>query len=119
MKDCSALFRGGFRTSSRSARLSDMRRILLIALVLAVSASAADARRRHHHRWHRAPVMMIGPNMDMPRETRGRGRPRESGCDSYILADWNVPRGMQNFSARRYMAPDGSAWLALYSAPAD
>jgi hypothetical protein len=97
-----------------------MRRILLIALMLAVSASAADARRRHHHRWHRAPVMMIGPNMDMPRETRGLDMPRESRRDSgFIPADWKLQPADPNFSGRRYMAPDGSAWLALYSAPAD
>ena len=92
-----------------------MRRLVLIALILALSATAADARRRHHHyRWHGAPVMMLNPDVpaaDMPREPR-----RNS---SFIPADWKLQPEDPNFSGRRYMAPDGSAWLALYSAPAD
>jgi len=64
--------------------------------------------------------MMIGPNMDMPPETRGLDMPRESRRDSgFIPADWKLQPADPNFSGRRYMAPDGSAWLALYSAPAD
>lgn len=100
-----------------------MRRLALIALILAVSATAADARRRHHYGWHRAPVMMIGPGvpgMEMPRETRSLDVPRESRRDSgFIPADWKLQPEDPNFAGRRYMAPDGSAWLALYSAPAD
>jgi hypothetical protein len=102
-----------------------MRRIVLIALILAISATAADARHRHY-RWHRAPVMMIGPGipaMEMPRDGRekrgldmSRGERRDSG---FIPADWKLQPEDPNFSGRRYMAPDGSAWLALYSAPAD
>jgi hypothetical protein len=99
-------------------RLSDMGRLLLIALLLAVSVSDADARRRHRH-WHRAPVMMIAPGIDMPREMHGLD-PREMRRDSsFIPADWKLQPEDPNFSGRRYMAPDGSAWLALYSAPAD
>jgi hypothetical protein len=97
-----------------------MQRILLIALVLALSATAADARRRHHgHRWHRAPVMMIGPGVEMPRALRFLDMPRGERRDSFIPADWKLQPEDPNFSGRRYMAPDGSAWLALYSAPAD
>ena len=111
-----------------------MARFLLIALLLVLTVSDADARRRHHRHWHRAPVVMIGPGMDMPREMRGREmrgfyRPREMrGLDmpremrrssSFIPADWKLQPDDPNFSGRRYMAPDGSAWLALYSAPAD
>jgi hypothetical protein len=97
-----------------------MRRIVLIALILAVSATAADARRRHHHRWYGAPVMMLGPNMDAPREMRGLDVPREERRDSgFIPADWKLQPEDPNFSGRRYLAPDGSAWLALYSAPVD
>jgi len=94
---------------------------------IAVSATAADARRRHHYRWHGAPVMMFNPDMpgmDRPRETprdmRGLDMPRgPSRNSSFIPADWKLQAEDPNFSGRRYMAPDGSAWLALYSAPAD
>jgi hypothetical protein len=98
-----------------------MGRFILIALVLALTATGADARRRHHRHWHGAPVMMIAPDMgvDMPGEMRGdmpRG-PRREG--SFIPADWKLQPQDPNFSGRRYLAPDGSAWLALYSAPVD
>jgi hypothetical protein len=117
--------RRGSGSSRRFARLSDMRCVLLITLILAVATTAADARRRHHHRWHRAPVMMMIepgiPRLEIPREMRdGRdmrgGDGRESG---FIPADWKLQPEDPNFSGRRYIAPDGSAWLALYSAPAE
>jgi hypothetical protein len=93
-----------------------MGRILLIALLLVLTVSDADARRRHHRYWHGAPVMMMpGPPVEMPREMRrGMGR-----GDPFIPAGWTLQPEDPNFSGRRYMAPDGSAWLALYSAPAD
>jgi hypothetical protein len=113
-----------------------MGRILLIALLLALTVSDADARRRHHRHWRGAPVMMMAPGMpvEMPRDLRGRdpgdmrgrdardmrggdaGEPRRSS--SFIPADWKLQPEDPNFSGRRYLAPDGSAWLALYSAPA-
>jgi hypothetical protein len=104
-----------------------MGRILLIAFLLMLTISDAEARRRHHHRWHHAPVMMFGPGipgMDMPREMRSRDMPREMRRemrrgDSFIPAGWTLQPEDPKFSGRRYMAPDGSAWLALYSAPAE
>jgi serine/threonine-protein kinase len=109
----------GSGSTWRFRRLSDMGRILLIALLLAVTVSDADARRRHHRHWRGAPVMMISPDMNMPREMRGYDAPREArGSSSFIPADWKLQPEDPNFSGRRYMASDGSAWLALYSAPA-
>jgi hypothetical protein len=102
-----------------------MGRILLIALLLVLTVSDADARRRHHRHWHRAPVMMMpAMPMEMPREMRGLDGPRDlrrnmGRGDSFIPAGWTLQPEDPNFSGRRYMAPDGSAWLALYSAPAD
>src|ERR1041384_6545906 len=100
-----------FRTVWRFVRLSDMRRILLVALIFILSATAADARRRHHYRWHRAPVMMIGPgvpNMETPREMRGRDMPREMRSldmprgerrdSGFIPADWKLQDADPNFS---------------------
>lgn len=94
-----------------------MRRIVTISLAavlgaatLALSASSADARRRHH-RMHRAPVMMVIPPMEAVRGAHARD-------SSFIPADWKLQPADPNFTGRRYMAPDGSAWLALYSAEA-
>jgi len=67
--------------------------------------------------------MMIGPgvpDMDMPRDSMGGAdMPRGARRDSFIPADWKLQPEDPNFAGRRYLAPDGSAWLALYSAPAD
>jgi serine/threonine-protein kinase len=96
-----------------------MRRILSIGLVvvlsvatLVLSVASADARRRHkYYRMHRAPVMMVIPPMEAVRGARGRD-------SSFIPADWKLQPADPNFNGRRYIAPDGSAWLALYSAEA-
>ena len=110
-----------------------MGRILLIALLLALTVSDADARRRHRH-WRGAPVMMLAPGMEVPPGIRGmpppemRGMPDDSrdrreqprrGDSGFIPAGWTLQPEDSKFSGRRYMAPDGSAWLALYSAPVD
>jgi hypothetical protein len=110
-----------------------MGRILLIALLLVLTAADADAWRRHHRHWDRAPVMMMpGLPMDMPRdmsrremrqhmrEMRGLDMQRDMRrSDTFIPAGWTLQPEDPNFSGRRYLAPDGSAWLALYSAPAE
>jgi hypothetical protein len=122
----------GSGSTRRFVRLSDMGRILLIALLLVLTVSDADARRRHRH-WQHAPVMMIPPGMpmEMPRDMSRRemrrhmreverDMPREMRRgDTLIPAGWTLQAEDPNFSGRRYMATDGSAWLALYSAPAD
>lgn len=87
----------------------------LSAAIVVLTATSADARRRHkykHYRMHGAPVMMVLP----PEAVRGV---RARGDSNFIPADWRLQPADPNFSGRRYMAPDGSAWLALYSAPAD
>ena len=105
-----------------------MGRILLIALLLVLTVSDADARRRHHRHWQHAPVMMMpGIPMEMPRDMSRRDMRRHMRemqrdmrrGDAFIPAGWTLQPEDPNFSGRRYMAPDGSAWLALYSAPAE
>ena len=92
-----------------------MRRLILMALVLAFSATAADARRRHHHyyRMHRAPVMLVAPPAEAGRSARA------PGDSNFIPAGWQLQPADPKFNGRRYVAPDGSAWLALYSVQAD
>ena len=105
-----------------------MGRILLIALLLVLTVSDADARRRHHRHWQHAPVMMMpGIPMEMPRDMSRRDMRRHMRemqrdvrrGDAFIPAGWTLQPEDPSFSGRRYMAPDGSAWLALYSAPAE
>lgn len=95
----------------------DMRRIVLIALILAVTATTADARRRHHRYYIRqAPVMMVMPDAA---EVATRGmRGRIDSPAQLVPRDWQLQPPDPNWQGRRYVAPDGSAWLALYSANA-
>ena len=89
---------------------------MLIALILAVTATTADARRRHHrYDLRHAPVMMVMPDAaDMARGMRGR---IESPAQ-FVPREWQLQPPDPNWQGRRYVAPDGSAWLALYSANA-
>jgi len=90
-----------------------MRRAVLIALILALTATAADARRRHHrvHFYLRhAPVMMVPPAEEFAREPRGRIEAAQ-----LVPRDWQLQPPDPNWQGRRYVAPDGNAWLALYS----
>src|SRR5215211_444529 len=77
-----------------------MRKLLLIALLLAVTATAADARRRGH-----GYLRMAGPGPS-------------PGLQTLIPPDWQ-PSQEQNWQGRRYVSPTGDAWLAVYASPAD
>ena len=93
-----------------------MQRAVLIALILVLTASSADARRRHHrvHFYMRhAPVMMVSPAAaaaEFAREPRGRIE-----ASQIVPRDWQLQPPDPNWQGRRYVAPDGDAWLALYS----
>ena len=88
---------------------------MLIALILAVTATTADARRRHHRYYIRhAPVMMVMPDAEMARGMRGRSEQPAQ----FVPRDWQLQPPDPNWQGRRYLAPDGSAWLALYSSNA-
>lgn len=76
-----------------------MRKLLLIALLLAITATAADARRRGHG------YLRMG----------GSAPPIEA----LIPPDWRLAPQEQNWQGRRFLSPEGDAWLALYSSPAD
>jgi serine/threonine-protein kinase len=88
---------------------------MLIALILAVTATSADARRRRHPSYYirHAPVMMVMPDAEMARGMRGR-----ADTAQFVPRDWQLQPPDPNWQGRRYVAPDGSAWLALYSANA-
>jgi hypothetical protein len=95
-----------------------MRRILLTALIVAVTASAADARHRHRHRFYmrEAPVMMLMPGA--PEAVERGARSRMESPAQLVPRDWQLQAPDANWKGRRYIAPDGNAWLALYATPA-
>lgn|GEM_PF-684086 len=92
-----------------------MRRIMLTALIVAVTAGAADARHRHRHRFYmrEAPVMMLIPGA--PEASERGARSRTESAAQIVPRDWQLQAPDANWKGRRYIAPDGSAWLALYS----
>ena len=90
-----------------------MRKLVLAALILAVTASAADARRRHYRYYipRHAPVMMMAPDFAEPRSSRGRiEHPAQ-----LIPRDWQLQPADERWKGRRYIAPDGNAWVAFYA----
>jgi serine/threonine-protein kinase len=92
-----------------------MRSAVLIVLILALTATSADARRRHHrgHYLRYAPVMMVPAPEDIAREPRGRAE-----ASQFVPRDWQLQPADPNWQGRRYVAPEGNAWVALYSANA-
>lgn len=58
-------------------------------------------------------MMVVPPPMESVRGARARDD------TNFIPAGWALQPADPKFSGRRYMAPDGSAWLALYSVQAD
>ena len=91
-----------------------MRKLVLAALILAITATAADARRRHHRHYYyqQAPVMLMAPGAA---EAMRPGRGRIDSPAQLVPRDWQLMPPDPNWQGRRYMAPDGNAWLALYA----
>ena len=95
-----------------------MRKLVLAMLILGVlglTATDADARRRHYRYYIRhAPVMLVTPDAaEAMRGARGRGTQA-----SMIPRDWQLQPPDPNWNGRRYVAPDGAAWIALYASNA-
>src|ERR1044072_6143045 len=92
-----------------------MRKLVLAALIVAVTATAADARRRHHGHsyYNHAPVMlMMAPGAA---EAMRSGRGRIDSPAQLVPRDWQLMPPDPNRQGRRHMAPDGNAWLAFYA----
>ena len=92
-----------------------MRKLVLAALILAVTASTADARRRHHHRfmiYREAPVMLMAPGTLEGVRSRGG---RVDSAARLIPRDWHLMPPDPKWQGRRYMSPEGNAWLAFYA----
>lgn len=119
-----------------------MRKVLLVTcvLVLVAAASAAEARhgRRHWHGYYFAAVPYSygagRPEYNLQRRRFGReavpyaygfGRPEDirSGRESVSPADivppdWQLQPPDPNWTGKRFLSPDSSSWLAVYTSPA-
>jgi serine/threonine-protein kinase len=91
--------------------------LILVALAITITATDADARRRHHRGHHGlrgAPVMLaIPPDANAFRDGRERGAREDSG--RLVPSSWLLQPASPTWKGRRYLSPDGNAWLALYS----
>jgi hypothetical protein len=92
--------------------------LLVLALALAVVSTDAEARRRHHrhHGLRSAPVMMVPPDAYGVRPERDRGTRQDGG--RMVPADWVLQPASPSWQGRRYLSPEGNAWLAFYSTTA-
>ena len=98
-----------------------MRKVLLVACVFMLVASAAEARHRHRH-WHgyfyfrTAPYAhgLVTPQTQLQR--RSFARERANPADM-VPPNWQLQAADPNWNGKRFVSPDGSAWLAVYGFP--
>jgi hypothetical protein len=92
-----------------------MRKTILIALILALTATSADARRRRHHykKYERITVEMIAPH------TLARSEAASRAAGGLAPPGWQLQPPDPQWNGKRFVSPTGDAWLALYPAPAN
>ena len=92
-----------------------MRKLILATLILAVTATAADARRRHHRHHYLQARAGDADDAGCRRGVRAGERGRIDSPAQFVPRDWQLMPPDPNWQGRRYMAPDGDAWLAFYA----
>jgi hypothetical protein len=88
---------------------------LALILVLLVLTTSADARRRHHHHgryFHYRQVLLPAPEAVRPDAPRQRD---SSNMTELVPRDWQLQPASPAWQGRRYVSPDGSAWIAFYA----
>lgn len=94
-----------------------MRKLPLVLILLALTASAADARHRHRHygrHFDSRAVLLPGSEM-----MRAEGvRPRDASMTDLVPRGWQLQPASPAWQGRRYVSPDGNAWIAFYAAGA-
>ena len=94
-----------------------MRKSLLIVCVLAATVSSSEAR---HWRWY---GHVPPQSLETYGFATGDDRPRRDRLRSNITPADMIPPGWQlqapdpNWKGKRFVSPDGSSWLAVYSFP--
>jgi hypothetical protein len=107
-----------------------MRTLLTVLLILVFGIPEADARRRHRHRHYaieRYAPPVIRDEEHRRQEPTGRtalqrlgpGMRTPQGPVALIPAGWQLQPADPNWKGKRYMSPDGTASVALYSALTD
>jgi hypothetical protein len=126
-----------------------MRKLLLVVLLLVFGVTEADARRRgHRHRHHgmRHFHYVMPPDANVTAQPRGGYRQRAPApsvdappVSPFAAAppsespaadprperaevappDWQLQAPDPRWNGRRFVSPDGKAWLAFYAGPGD
>jgi serine/threonine-protein kinase len=118
-----------------------MPRLLLALLMLIIVADSADARRRHHryqyyYAYPQDVIPQDGRTAAPDREDRWRARDteddfrdgrdnRRSRRDSrdsragFVPPTWQLQAPDPNWHGKRFVSPDGTAWLATYASAAE
>ena len=94
-----------------------MRKLPLILVLLALTATAADARHRHRHygrHFDSREVLLPAPEMMRPESPR----PRDASIAELVPRGWELQPASPAWQGRRYLAPDGKAWIAFYATSA-
>lgn len=78
-----------------------MRKTILLAFILALSAGAAGAQ---------------SDDQALVQRFRAGERP---GLTALVPADWKLEPHDPNWKGARFTSPDGQSWLAFYATPAD
>jgi hypothetical protein len=97
-----------------------MRALLLIALILVFSASEAAARHHRHsypRHWANVPrVLLVPPNNQHTRSSRAYARAQ---LGEFPPSNWQLQPDDPNWRGKRFVSPQGDAWLAFYSSPTE
>lgn len=93
-----------------------MRKVLLVACVLMMTASIAEARHRHRH-WHGYYVGagpyaygFVSPQDNLRRRWREGADPADM-----VPPNWQLQSPNPNWKGNRFLSPDGSSWLTVYA----
>jgi hypothetical protein len=92
-----------------------MRRAVAIALIFAVTVSAAEARHRHYRGFDPHATAEQQDGLAANRPDQGSA----PGLAQLIPKDWDQQKPDQNSTGKRFTSPDGSASVAIYTAPVD
>ena len=99
-----------------------MRKVLFVGCLLMATASTAEARHWGWH-WHghhfRAAPYAYGfaapeDSLQRPRSWRENVRPADM-----VPPNWQLQAADPNWKGKRFLSPDGSSWLAVYSFPTE
>jgi hypothetical protein len=97
-----------------------MRKVLLVACMLMMTASIAEARHRHRH-WHGYYVgaAAYAYGFASPRDNLQRRRPWRETVNpaDMVPPNWQLQPPDPNWTGKRFLSPDGSSWLAVYAFP--